>query len=46
VASPSQLERTIRKVIDLDVLTCQTVRQITSFKNDLFAVIGESELLT
>jgi hypothetical protein len=46
VTFPSHLERTIRKVIDLDVLTCQTVRQITSFKNDLLAVIGESELLT
>jgi Linear amide C-N hydrolases, choloylglycine hydrolase family/Transposase IS116/IS110/IS902 family len=45
VALPSHLERPIREVINLNVLTCQFIRQITSFEDDLPAVIGESELL-
>ena len=45
VAFPSHLKRPIREVVNLYVLTCQFIRQITSLEDNLPAVIGESELL-
>lgn len=43
---PSHLKRAVCEVIDFDVLTCQAVRQITSFQDDLPAIVGHAELLT
>ncbi len=46
VSFPPHLERSICEVIDLDVLTCYAIRQITSFKDDLPAIVSRAELLT
>jgi len=45
VPLPSHLERPIREVVNLDILACQLVGQVTSLKYDLPAIVGESELL-
>jgi len=45
VPFPSHLERPISEVVDLDVLACQLVCQLTPFEDDLSAVVGKGKLL-
>src|SRR5260370_41288548 len=45
VPFPSHLERPISEVVDLDVLACQLVCQLTPLEDDLSAIVGEGKLL-
>jgi hypothetical protein len=42
---PSHFKRPICEVVDLNVLTCQAIRQSASLQDDLPAIIGQAELL-
>jgi len=42
---PSHFKRPICEVVDLNVLTCQAIRQSASLQDDLRAIVGQAELL-
>ena len=42
---PLHFQWPICEVVNLNVLTCQAIRQSTSFQDDPPAIVGETELL-